>query len=142
MTFRGGALEEAEDALLLRLRDHRAHLDVLALGRISDLEDSTAGTSSSRLVVDLRARNDPRGCGAVGRVEVAGDLDALGDRGGIGVVETTTSALPPSSEWTRFSVSAAFFAMSRPVEMSPVRETIAASGCLTMPARRPAHRHR
>jgi hypothetical protein len=45
---------------------------------------------------------------------------------------TITGALPPSSRCTRFSVSAAFFAISRPVELSPVSETIPTSGCLTI----------
>ena len=42
-----------------------------------------------------------------------------------------TGALPPSSRWTRFSVSAAFFAISLPVFTSPVSETMPTSGCRT-----------
>src|SRR5918996_3471146 len=38
-----GALEEAEDSLLLRLRDDRAHLDLVALGRVADVERLDGG---------------------------------------------------------------------------------------------------
>ena len=46
--------------------------------------------------------------------------------------KTTIGALPPSSRWTRLSVSAAFFAISLPVATSPVSETRRTSGCATM----------
>ncbi len=42
-----------------------------------------------------------------------------------------TGALPPSSRWTRFSVSDAFFAISFPVLTSPVSETMPTSGWRT-----------
>ena len=41
-------------------------------------------------------------------------------------------ALPPSSRCTRFSVSAEFAAISLPVAVSPVRETIPTSGLRTI----------
>jgi hypothetical protein len=44
---------------------------------------------------------------------------------------TTIGALPPSSRWTRFSVSAAFLAISFPVSTSPVSETRLMSGLRT-----------
>ena len=40
-------------------------------------------------------------------------------------------ALPPSSRWTRFSVSAEFAAISLPVAVSPVSETMPTSSCRT-----------
>ena len=42
-----------------------------------------------------------------------------------------TGAFPPSSRWTRFSVSDEFFAMSLPVAVSPVSETMPTSSCRT-----------
>ena len=45
---------------------------------------------------------------------------------------TITGAFPPSSRWTRFRVSAAFLAISLPVELSPVSETMPTSLCLTI----------
>ena len=84
-----GAVEEPEHAVLLILGDDRAHLDVLALGRVADL-DRLDGRNEllQELVVDLGAGDDPRGGGAVlPRVPVAGDLDALGHGGRVGVVE-------------------------------------------------------
>ena len=44
---------------------------------------------------------------------------------------TTIGAFPPSSRWTRLTVSAAFFAMSFPVAVSPVSETRRIEGCRT-----------
>ena len=40
-------------------------------------------------------------------------------------------ALPPSSRWSLFTVSAAFFAMILPVAVSPVSDTSRISGCRT-----------
>ena len=40
-------------------------------------------------------------------------------------------ALPPSSRWTRFKVSAAVFITVWPVWLEPVRLTIRSSGCST-----------
>ena len=83
------ALEEAEHAVLLVLRDHRAHLDLVAVGRVADLErlDGRHERLEQR-VVDLRAGEDARAGGAVlARVRVAGDLDPFGDRCRVGVVE-------------------------------------------------------
>jgi hypothetical protein len=84
-----GALEEAEHPLLLRLGDHGAHLDVLALGRIADLEGlDLRDELLEQLVVDLRAGDDPRRRRAVlSGVPVAGDPDPLGDGCRVGVVE-------------------------------------------------------
>jgi hypothetical protein len=48
-------------------------------------------------VVDLRAGDDTRAAVQSCPEFSSGDLDALGDGGRIGVVETTTGALPPSS---------------------------------------------
>ena len=45
---------------------------------------------------------------------------------------TMTGALPPSSRWTRFSVSAAARAIVLPVSTSPVSETSRTSGCVTI----------
>ena len=44
---------------------------------------------------------------------------------------TTTGALPPSSRWTRFTVSAAVAWMSLPVDVSPVTDTRRTSGLRT-----------
>ena len=44
---------------------------------------------------------------------------------------TTIGALPPSSRCTRLTVSAAFFAISFPVAVSPVSETRRTDGCRT-----------
>src|SRR5579884_1655146 len=46
--------------------------------------------------------------------------------------KTTIGALPPSSRWTRFSVSAAVRAMILPVSTSPVSETMPIAGCSTI----------
>ena len=70
-------------------RDHRPHLDLGAAGRVADRErlDRRHELLEQR-VVDLRPGEDARGGGAVlAGVPVAGDLDRLGDRGRIGVVE-------------------------------------------------------
>ena len=48
--------------------------------------------------------------------------------------KTITGALPPSSRWTRFSVSAAALAISLPVPTSPVSDTMRTSGWRTRPA--------
>ena len=45
--------------------------------------------------------------------------------------KTTTGALPPSSRWTRLSVSAAALAIHLPVGGEPVRQTISTSGWVT-----------
>jgi hypothetical protein len=44
---------------------------------------------------------------------------------------TTTGALPPSSRWTRFKVSAAARAIHLPVSTDPVSETMSTSACVT-----------
>ena len=50
-------LEEAEHAFLLRLRDHRAHLDLVALGRVADVQRLDGRDELlEQPVVDLRAR--------------------------------------------------------------------------------------
>ena len=48
--------------------------------------------------------------------------------------KTTTGALPPSSRWTRFSVSAAALAIHLPVGGEPVSETMPTSGWVTSSA--------
>ena len=82
-------LEEAEHALLLLLRDHRAHVDVVAVGRVADLHrlDDALGLRE-HVVVDRLADQNPGRRGAVlAGVPVAADLDRLGDLLRVGVVE-------------------------------------------------------
>ena len=95
-----GALEEADNAVLLVLRDHRAHLDLVALGRIADVQRLDGGYELlDELVVDLRAGDDTRGSRAVlTRVPVAGDLDRLGHSGRVGVVEDDDRSLAAELE--------------------------------------------
>src|SRR5919106_1993151 len=72
-----GPLEKAEDAVLLRLRDHGAHLDVVALTGIADAKRLDGRDELlDQLVVDAGARHDARGGGAVlPGIPVARDLD-------------------------------------------------------------------
>ena len=82
-------LEEAEHPLLLLLRDHGAHVDVVALGWVGDLHRlECLHRLGHDVVVDLLVDEDPRRRRAVlARVPVAADLDRLRDRGRVGVVE-------------------------------------------------------
>ena len=83
------ALEEAEDPLLLRLRDHGAHLGLVARHRVADLERlDLRHELLEQAVVDLRAGDHARAGGAVlARVPVAGEPDPGRDRLRVGVVE-------------------------------------------------------
>src|SRR5581483_1916155 len=74
-------LEEAEDALLLRLRDDRAHLDLVRLYRVADLQRlDLRHELLEEGVVDLRARDHAGAGGAVlARVPERRKPDALGD---------------------------------------------------------------
>jgi ParB family chromosome partitioning protein len=73
----------------LGLRDHGAHLDILARRRVAHLERlDRRHELVEELVVDLRPGHHARGRGAVlPRVPVAGDLDPLRDGRRIRVVE-------------------------------------------------------
>src|SRR6266508_4532753 len=117
-------LQEAEHALLLVLRNHGSHLDVVPLGGIADVQGLDRGNELlDERVVDLRPSDDARGGGAV--------LTPSATAAGSASSKTTTGALPPSSRWTRLRLSAAVRAMALPVSTSPVRDTSRTSGCLT-----------
>src|SRR5262245_60563524 len=74
-----GPFQEAEHPVLLRLGDHRPHLDLVALRRVADLQRLDGRDQLlEQPVVDPRRRHHPRGSSAVlARVPVAGDLDPL-----------------------------------------------------------------
>ena len=83
------AIDHALDLVGLRLRDERAHLDVVAFGRVAPLDRfDLAGHLGHELVVDLRPGDDPgRGRAVLAGVPVAPQLDGLGDGIEVGVVE-------------------------------------------------------
>ena len=86
---RPGTIDHALDLVGLGLRDQRAHLDVVALGRVAPLDrlDLVADLGDEP-VVDLRPGDDTRrGRAVLARVPVAPQLDRLGDGVEIGVVE-------------------------------------------------------
>ena len=84
-----GTIDHALDLVGLGLRDERAHLDVVALGRIAPLDRlDLAGHLRHELVVDLRPGDDAgRGRAILAGVPVAPQLDRLGDGVEVGVVE-------------------------------------------------------
>ena len=71
------------------MRDHRPHLDVVAVGGIADLQRlDRRHEVLEQGVVDLRPGDDARAGGAVlAGVPEAGDLDPLRDLLGVGIVE-------------------------------------------------------
>ncbi len=82
-------IEEAEHALALLGRDDRPHVHVVAVGRVGGLHrlDHVLGRAQ-HVVVHALADEDPRRRRAVlAGVPVAADLDRLGDRRRVGVVE-------------------------------------------------------
>ena len=82
-------IDHALDLVGLGLRDERAHLDVVALGRVAPLDGpDLVGERGDELVVDRRAGDDARGRGAVlAGVPVAGGAQRLGREVHVGVVE-------------------------------------------------------
>ena len=129
-----GPLEEAEHALLLLCRDDRAHPISSSVAGSPTVSASTALTASrEHVVVDPLADEDPRRGGAVlTGVEVAADLDRLGDGRRVGVVEHDHRRLAAELEVDALDgVAPRSAAMSFPVAVSPVSETRRMSGCWT-----------
>src|SRR5439155_26830645 len=95
-----GALEKAEDALLLGLRNDWAHFDLVPLGRIADLERfDRRHELVDELVVDLGAGDDARaGCAVLSRVPKPARANSSSDRGRIRVVEDDDGRLAPQLE--------------------------------------------
>ena len=129
----GRPLDHALDLVGLGAGDERAHLDVVALGRIAPLDRlDLVGQVGHEAVVDLRSGDHPaRGGAVLAGVPVAEDLEVLDDRVESASSKTMTGALPPSSRWSRLTMSAAVRAMCLPVSVSPVTEIIPTFGWAT-----------
>ena len=84
-----GTLDHALDLVGLGGGDQRAHLDVVAFGRIAPLDRlDLAGQVGDEAVVDLRTGDHPaRSRAVLARVPVRERLEVLDDRVEIGVVE-------------------------------------------------------
>ena len=83
------AIDHALDLVGLRLRDQRAHVEVVGVGRVAPLDRlHLVGEGADELVVDGRAGDHAAGRRAVlAAVPVAGRLDDLGRQLDVGVVE-------------------------------------------------------
>ena len=83
------AVDHALDLVGLRLRDQRAHVEVVGVGGVAPLDRlHLVGQGGDEPVVDGRAGDHAAGRGAVlAAVPVAGRLDDLGRELDVGVVE-------------------------------------------------------
>ncbi len=83
------AVDHALDLVGLGLGDERAHLDVVALGRVAPLDRADlVGERRDEVVVDLRPGDDAgRGRAVLAGVPVAGRAQGLGGEVDVGVVE-------------------------------------------------------
>ena len=95
-----GAIDHARDLVGLARRDERAHLDVVALGRVAPPDRAhLVGERRHEAVVDRGAGEDARrGRAVLAGVPVAGRTDRLGGRVGVGVVEDDDRGLAAELE--------------------------------------------